>query len=573
MSYDSEYLLIGGIVNHTNDEVTFDPFYLLTDFKGTYQPGEGDYSLELRDNQNTVLLTHSFELSYPVADVMFGDGEPKDKIGFFVEVIPYPPETKTLVLKHNSTELASITVSDHTPNVTVIGPNGGETLSGVVNVTWSASDLDGDELHYIMEYSPDNGSTWQMLAIDFNETSYSLDTSYLQGTTEGLIRVTASDGVNTASAVSNAVFTVPEKEPEVVIVDPVNGTILIDGSYITLSGAGYDIEDEMLNDSALTWESDQMGVLGTGEELYVKILGRGVHTITLTGEDSDGNTVTDEVMLIVIDSASIDTPKGTAWISACDGVIIDAARVNESLLPPLPETDFPFGVFTFNISDISNGQTVNVSIDLPQDLPCGVAYWKYGRTIDDTTPHWYEIPMDVSEDNRTVTIQLTDGGIGDDDLTADGVIVVAGAPGVPFTVADIFDTEAPDNPYPSVSGIHKGTITLQGTLEVLKLYTYPCLGTGGHTEYVRIYGNGLDRSASWSGYNSGDWHNLTFDETFALEAGETYNYEIRTGSYPQIHHTDELEVAGGAGTITCTNFTDVNSKNYTNGIPAIRLSL
>ncbi len=64
---------------------------------------------------------------------------------------------------------------------------------------------------------------------------------------------------------------------------------------------------------------------------------------------------------------------------------------------------------------------------------------------------------------------------------------------------------------------------------------------------------------------------ITFDEPFTLEAGKIYNYEIRTGSYPQIHHTDELEVASGAGTITCEEFTDANGKIYNDWIPAIKL--
>jgi hypothetical protein len=133
-----------------------------------------------------------------------------------------------------------------------------------------------------------------------------------------------------------------------------------------------------------------------------------------------------------------------------------------------------------------------------------------------------------------------------------------------------FDTQQSEKPYPSISGIHTGTITPSRTITVNTLYTYPCAGTGGHTEYARIYGNGLDRSASWVGYH-GDWHNISFTAPFILEAGKTYYYEIRTGSYLQIHHTDELEAVGGAGTITCTNFTDVNGKEYTDWIPAIRL--
>ena len=77
----------------------------------------------------------------------------------------------------------------------------------------------------------------------------------------------------------------------------------------------------------------------------------------------------------------------------------------------------------------------------------------------------------------------------------------------------IFDTGAPSNPYPSIAGTHTGTITPNQTITVNKLYTYPCAGTGGHTESIELYdenGN-LIASGNWNGYQQGDWHNITFD--------------------------------------------------------------
>jgi hypothetical protein len=132
---------------------------------------------------------------------------------------------------------------------------------------------------------------------------------------------------------------------------------------------------------------------------------------------------------------------------------------------------------------------------------------------------------------------------------------------------DSFDTGL--GAYPSISGTHRGTIMPSRTINVSKLYTYPCAGTGGHTEYVQIYGNGIDKSASWTEYN-GDWHNISFDKPFTLEAGKTYNYEIRTGSYPQIIHAESKNVTGGV--ITCQEFVDANGRPYKDEIPAMRLS-
>ena len=132
-----------------------------------------------------------------------------------------------------------------------------------------------------------------------------------------------------------------------------------------------------------------------------------------------------------------------------------------------------------------------------------------------------------------------------------------------------FDTDTPLNPYPSISGTHNGTITPNKTIEVSKLYTYPCDGTGGHTEYAKIYNESWSiETLPWGGY-TGDWHNLSFSESFKLYANETYDYTIRTGSYPQIHHTGALPTANGW--INCSQFVDANGKIYYDWIPAIKL--
>lgn len=132
----------------------------------------------------------------------------------------------------------------------------------------------------------------------------------------------------------------------------------------------------------------------------------------------------------------------------------------------------------------------------------------------------------------------------------------------------IFDTGA--GTFPSISGTHEGIIIPAIDIVVHKMYTYPSIGTGGHSVYVRIWNDELElnESATWDGF-IGDWHNIVFCEPFTLYAGKTYNFIIKTGSYPQIHHTDVLNVAGG--TIKCKGFTDANGHAHENWIPAIKL--
>ena len=135
----------------------------------------------------------------------------------------------------------------------------------------------------------------------------------------------------------------------------------------------------------------------------------------------------------------------------------------------------------------------------------------------------------------------------------------------------IFDTGSPANPYPSIMGNHTGTISPNHTVIATKLYTYPCVGTGGHTKYAKIGNATWNATATWKGY-VGDWRNITFDKTVVLLANEEYNYTIRTGSYPQIIHNQTHTTLDGSF-IKCTSFVDANGKKYNDWIPAIRLFL
>lgn len=139
---------------------------------------------------------------------------------------------------------------------------------------------------------------------------------------------------------------------------------------------------------------------------------------------------------------------------------------------------------------------------------------------------------------------------------------------IPSEPSAVFDTGF--GTYPSISGTHNGTIRPNEIITVQTLYTYNCPGTGGHTEYASLtYSNGtVIAEVYWNGY-TGDWHNISFNKSFTLHANETYNYTIRTGSYPQIIHEPSFNATGGV--ITCSEFMDVNGKRHEGWIPAIRL--
>ena len=118
---------------------------------------------------------------------------------------------------------------------------------------------------------------------------------------------------------------------------------------------------------------------------------------------------------------TITSPAGTS--------IVNVAAIHENSVSPQgkPAIAFPYGFFSFEINGLSApGETVELTMRVPGPV---TQYWKYGPTPGDHSPHWYQIYMESA--GNVITIELTDGGLGDDWWVADGIIVDQGGPGNP----------------------------------------------------------------------------------------------------------------------------------------------
>ena len=102
---------------------------------------------------------------------------------------------------------------------------------------------------------------------------------------------------------------------------------------------------------------------------------------------------------------------------------------------PPAGVSFPHGLFDFTISGCGVGATLTFTITYQQALPPGTVYWKYGPTAGNISPHWYQLPAVIAA--NIATFSITDGGLGDDDLAANGAIVDQGGPGVNDGAASI----------------------------------------------------------------------------------------------------------------------------------------
>ncbi len=97
----------------------------------------------------------------------------------------------------------------------------------------------------------------------------------------------------------SGLFTVTKKAPKVTIRSPAMGATFGTRDIIPMKGAGYDLEDGTLPDSAFVWDFEG-GFLGTGPSIDVVRLGPGEHVISLTATDSDGMSSMDRVQIQIL---------------------------------------------------------------------------------------------------------------------------------------------------------------------------------------------------------------------------------------------------------------------------------
>ena len=93
--------------------------------------------------------------------------------------------------------------------------------------------------------------------------------------------------------------------------------------------------------------------------------------------------------------------------------------------------NMPYGFFDFTVDGIIPGESVAITLHVPDGSVVG-SYYKYGPTPDNPANHWYEFMYDGQTGAEIIgdiiTLHFVDGLRGDDDLTANGVVVEPGAP-------------------------------------------------------------------------------------------------------------------------------------------------
>ncbi len=129
-------------------------------------------------------------------------------------------------------------------------------------------------------------------------------------------------------------------------------------------------------------------------------------------------------------NVDVHTETGIVTFSTTTGSFSSYSNIDVESIPQewgRPSAELLYGLFSFTITSLPVGSTVTVTISFPSDIPAGLEYWK----VHDG--EWILLPAEFvgsNDGDNILTLTLTDGGIGDDDGVANGVIADPGGPGI-----------------------------------------------------------------------------------------------------------------------------------------------
>jgi len=181
-------------------------------------------------------------------------------------------------------------------------------------------------------------------------------------------------------------------------------------------GNGADGDNEMEHNGEMKHDEDGDGISDDDE---------GMLSTDGESEDADEDGTPDYMDPDVTHFAS-DNHDGSMVLMTDDGRLEASETIDEAATLPAEGKPtgviFKWGFIGFNVTGITPGGSVNITLRMPENLPADAEYWKY----DEQGYHKMEM---VSINGNELTFTLTD-----DDY--DGIIVDPGAVGVPVTNSD-----------------------------------------------------------------------------------------------------------------------------------------
>ncbi len=245
------------------------------------------YALELRNGTGGLIRSQNFD-DRPQAD------ENGQLQSLFTVLLLDDPATASVTVRRRSDSgnLGSSSASAHDPVISAItSPTMGQSITTSLPISWIASDVDGDALSYIVQYSRDNGANWEALASNLPDMTLTVSPiDQLPGSAStaapgsSRIRIIASDGFRTAVRMSDP-FIVTNRPPTATILEPADGAHYAAGQSIRLRGQGSDPEEGHTL-PLYSWQITGQPTTGGAEVLFADGFAPGTYNVTFNAFDS-----------------------------------------------------------------------------------------------------------------------------------------------------------------------------------------------------------------------------------------------------------------------------------------------
>ncbi len=369
---DGGQLMVVGSIRPSTNEVKLQPVFRVPSIRGV-QP-QGKFMILLKNAKGSILARHPFEPSH-MHEGPGPKGSPEVDLLFFSEMVAFADGSVRLeILNPDGKVLREMNAGPTPPSVKLLSPNGGEKFGAddSVTVAWESSDPERDPLAFNLQYSPDGGKTWDLVAQSLQGNSAELDAGILIGGKAGLLRIWASDGLNSSYDDSDGPFFVANHIPEVEITTPVAATTVAAGQTVLFIGDAYDIDTGTMPPEQLEWISSIDGPLGDGSSVSVATLSVGAHTIFFRANDGQGGLASDSVAVTVVEDP-------TELPEPVDGLMVDPSSVE---------------------FDVSTGET-NALIDVLSTNPAQDFAW-----AADPTPPWLKLSAAGGQTPSGVVVEV-----------------------------------------------------------------------------------------------------------------------------------------------------------------------
>lgn len=281
-------------------------------------PLDDDELSELRDRLDDAPDSTNYELvgrrsdlteifTVP-ASIYYGETDPELPVpAYFLAEIPDAPDLARLELREtgSATPLGTRTGGE---TVTIQQPAGGETISGSLDIAWETLDPDGAVLLHTVDYSPDGGLSWRVLAEEIPGTSLSVPVTELPGGLDCRIRVSATDGLLTDMATS-AAFSMPNQPPRPRLTALTRAGAKTSGETAVLCAAealrvglrADDPEDGPIDGDLLVWSlTGPRSISALGGPVFVDNLAPGDYQLEVVATDSQSLTGSAQMAVTVL---------------------------------------------------------------------------------------------------------------------------------------------------------------------------------------------------------------------------------------------------------------------------------